>query len=172
MPAKVQYTLVRGKDEPTIIDGWAMPPVQELLNLPYDASGSGKLGELTGGMELSATRYFKVVDCAADGNIPQILSCTVTLRRLPNDGNEAARIEKAVHEQSKRSMVSKAKRAEEIERSNGATLEAFARGQQVQATIVAEAQKHAPKIADQLRDAAELITAVKSFVPKALNSGE
>ena len=154
------YRLIRLADEPAIVEGWAIPPIGEILALPFDASGTGKVGGNAGSMELRLETAYKVVDApnAFDGSA-QSVEVVVTVRRKAVNENEQHRVDKAVAEQSKRTLASKLRKAEEATNNVQATIGAFREGQTTQAQIVAA---HTPKPkspADMAREIAETIQA-------------
>ena len=166
--AKTSYRLARLADCKDIIDGWPMPSFAQLLALPYDAAAP-RLGESHGCMQANTIETFKIADAAAFGNVPQIVRVTLKIERLAADEAEDERIARAYDDQQARTGANKAKRAEEIERSNSATLEAFSRGQQVQAQIVASVPK--PKVAEQVKEALTLASVIASVAPKQITTG-
>lgn len=157
------YTLKRITDTPEIMEGWALPMLGELLALPFDASGSGKIGGQVGGMELRIESGFKLVDGQPgfDG-AAQTMDVTVIVRRKAVNENEQNRIDKAVAEQGKRSLASKLRKAEESTQNVQATIGAFREGQIAQAQIVAAHSK--PKsTADVVRDMADTLQAAEAL---------
>lgn len=160
------YRLLRKADEPAIVDGWAIPQLGEILALPFDAVGSGKVGGVTGGMEFRARLDAKVVDApdASDGSC-QVCEVEIIVRRKAIDEHEEMRIGKAVAEQSKRGLASKLRKAEESQNNVSAVIGSFREGQLTQAQIIAQAKASEPKrtVADTVREMTDTLAAAAEF---------
>ena len=176
MAKQIAYRLVRKTDTPEIIDGWDLPPIGEILQLPFDASGAGKCGGSPGAMELIQSHAFKVIDAKNRDGATQAIEITVTMRRMASDDDEHERIVRAVADKDKASVASKLRKAEESERLVENTKSLFREGQAFEAEknamIAAATAKQKPSTVEVVKEAVELATVLQSLTPKQLPAGQ
>ena len=178
--AKNEYALARAKDEPTVLvleDGtpWAAPSLGEFLAMPADATGTGKIGESSGGLEIiNVSRAFKLIDAKTHDGSPVIVTMNVSFKRNAMTAQEQERVDRAVEKQDAKSTASKLRKAEESQKNISIAVELQERAADKRVEDVrANAASNKPvDPATAIADAFRLVNVIQSVLPKALPAGE
>lgn len=174
MPQTIR--LSRKADQPVLVtlpDGteWLMPSLADIIALPADAIGTGKIGAESGGLEaLSIAQTFKLVDVDSFDGRPVMVTATVSFKRTAITEAEAARVDKAVKAQADKSHASKLAKAQERTELIQASVATFREG--IAARAAEEKPTQPVNVAEHIRQAFEMVNTIQAVVRPSLPAGQ